>query len=381
MPSSVPALRTVFDDALTPADVPVEELVLEQAPFLRMLRIERKRTERSGRPFVLMLLETETLFSRARAGAFEKFANILARTTRETDFKGWYKAGSTFGVIFTEIDATRGAAVTRALAARVTDALGAVLPVEEVSQVRLSFHFYPEDPAGRDGDGSSNPALYPDVAAGEERRQTSRLLKRSLDVGLSLAGLCLLLPLLLAIAAAIQSTSSGPVLFRQQRVGLGGRRFTFLKFRSMRASNDESVHREYMRSFIAGGEGAAALEGAPVYKITNDARVTRVGGWLRRTSLDELPQLINVLRGEMSLVGPRPAIPYEVEAYAPWHRRRVLTVKPGITGLWQVSGRSRVRFDDMVRLDMRYAESWNLWLDLRILLRTPLAVWMGSGAY
>ena len=118
-----------------------------------------------------------------------------------------------------------------------------------------------------------------------------------------------------------------------------------------------------------------------VYKITNDKRVTPIGKFLRRTSLDELPQFINVLRGEMSLVGPRPAIPYELAVYKTWHRRRVLEVKPGITGLWQVTGRSRVKFDDMVRLDLRYATSWSPWLDFKILMRTPMAVIKGSGAY
>jgi lipopolysaccharide/colanic/teichoic acid biosynthesis glycosyltransferase len=126
---------------------------------------------------------------------------------------------------------------------------------------------------------------------------------------------------------------------------------------------------------------APSRNGEGVYKIKNDKRVTRVGKVLRRTSLDELPQFLNVLKGEMSLVGPRPALPYELAAYQTWHRRRVLEVKPGITGLWQVTGRSTVKFDEMVRLDLRYATSWTPWLDFRILMLTPLAVIRGSGAY
>jgi len=122
-------------------------------------------------------------------------------------------------------------------------------------------------------------------------------------------------------------------------------------------------------------------DGTKIYKLTNDKRVTKVGMFLRRTSLDELPQFLNVLMGDMSLVGPRPPIPYELAAYQTWHRRRLLEVKPGITGLWQVAGRSRVDFDQMVRLDLRYATSWTPWLDLKILMRTPLAVIRGSGAY
>jgi lipopolysaccharide/colanic/teichoic acid biosynthesis glycosyltransferase len=153
----------------------------------------------------------------------------------------------------------------------------------------------------------------------------------------------------------------------------------------MHVDSDCSIHREYVTQLIAGqaernpsnGNG----DGAGVYKLTDDARITRVGNFLRRTSLDELPQLLNVLRGDMSLVGPRPAIPYELAAYQTWHRRRVLEVKPGITGLWQVNGRSRVKFDEMVRLDLRYAETWSPWLDIKILLRTPRAVFEGEGAY
>jgi lipopolysaccharide/colanic/teichoic acid biosynthesis glycosyltransferase len=148
----------------------------------------------------------------------------------------------------------------------------------------------------------------------------------------------------------------------------------------MRVDNDPSVHREYVTKLIA-GEADRVKAGAPgtgVYKLANDNRITRIGIFLRKTSLDELPQFINVLKGDMSLVGPRPPIPYELAAYQTWHRRRVLEVKPGITGLWQVTGRSQVKFDDMVRLDLRYATSWSPWLDLKILLRTPGAVIKGA---
>lgn len=374
-PSARTAAEAVFSD-----DVPASELLLDEPQFVHMLRLERKRTERSGRPFVLMLLETENLFRSAGAAAFDQFVTVLAQTTRETDFKGWYKRGSTFGVIFTEIDAKRGTAVTNALLSRVTSALGSALRIEDLSEVRLSFHFYPEHPAGRNGEGASDPALYPDLTVESEKRKGPRIAKRALDIAGSLFGLVALSPLLVLIAVGVKATSAGPVLFRQQRVGMHGRRFTFLKFRSMHIRNDDTVHREYMKAFIAGG--GAPPQGEPaVYKMTSDRRVTPLGALLRKTSLDELPQLFNVLMGEMSLVGPRPAIPYEVEAYETWHRRRVLAVKPGITGLWQVSGRSSVKFDDMVRLDVRYASSWTFWLDVRILLQTPRAVIMGSGAY
>jgi lipopolysaccharide/colanic/teichoic acid biosynthesis glycosyltransferase len=168
------------------------------------------------------------------------------------------------------------------------------------------------------------------------------------------------------------------VLFRQTRVGQFGRQFTFLKFRSMYLANDSSIHQEYVKDLIAGRNGVGQNG---VYKIQNDPRVTRIGQFLRKTSLDELPQFWNVLKGDMSLVGPRPPVPYEVEVYDIWHRRRLLQAKPGITGLWQVKGRSRTTFDEMVRLDLQYTLSSSLWVDLKILAQTPMAVVAGSGAY
>jgi exopolysaccharide biosynthesis polyprenyl glycosylphosphotransferase len=225
-------------------------------------------------------------------------------------------------------------------------------------------------------------------------------LKRAFDLGLSSILLLLASPVFLLAAVAIKTTSRGPVLFRQTRVGLRGRPFTFLKFRSMRVDSDPTIHRNYTGDWIygrTGGEsgepeprsvGAAAATPQPaasvaapvsagVHKITRDPRVTLVGGLLRRTSLDELPQLWNVVRGDMSLVGPRPAIAYEVERYTEWHKRRLETL-PGITGLWQVSGRNALSFDEMVRLDIRYIETWSLELDLKILLKTLPALLFGK---
>jgi len=150
----------------------------------------------------------------------------------------------------------------------------------------------------------------------------------------------------------------------------------------MYANNDLKIHQEFMKRVISGApDGKVDGSNGPVYKMTNDPRVTKIGRMLRRTSFDELPQFFNVLKGEMSLVGPRPPLAYEYEEYDVWHRRRVLEAKPGITGLWQVKGRSRVRFDDMVRLDLQYARGWSLWLDLQILFATPRAVVFGDDAY
>lgn len=211
--------------------------------------------------------------------------------------------------------------------------------------------------------------------------QAARALKRTFDIALSAFILLLLAPLWLLIAILIKLDSRGPVLYKQERVGMDGRIFLFYKFRTMRADADDRIHREYQRKLISGQNDANLGDDArPIYKLHRDPRVTRVGRWLRRTSLDELPQLLNVLRGEMSIVGPRPPIPYEVEFYEAWHRKR-LDMKPGITGLWQVSGRNRLTFDEMVRLDLFYIENWSLWLDLKIILRTLPAMLRGEGAY
>ncbi|OLD66026.1 MAG: hypothetical protein AUI47_00785 [Acidobacteria bacterium 13_1_40CM_2_68_5] len=214
-------------------------------------------------------------------------------------------------------------------------------------------------------------------------------LKRAFDLGLASLLLLLSSPILLLAAAAIKLTSRGPVFFRQMRVGMRGRPFIFLKFRSMRVGSDAAIHKSFTGDLIygrtggtSGGQaprsvGAAAAHETGVHKIVRDPRVTFVGGLLRRASLDELPQLWNVLRGDMSLVGPRPAIPYEVERYTEWHKRRLETL-PGITGLWQVSGRNALSFEEMVRLDIQYIETWSLEQDMKILLKTVPALLFGK---
>ncbi len=204
--------------------------------------------------------------------------------------------------------------------------------------------------------------------------------KRGIDIVGAAIGLVVLSPVLVACAAAIRLDSRGPVLFRQERVGRGGRTFTMLKFRSMYPDVDPRPHIEYVTAFIRGEAPRFSAEGGSVYKLVADKRVTRVGRWLRRMSLDELPQLWNVLRGEMSLVGPRPPTPYEVSQYQPAHFRR-LAVKPGITGLWQVCGRSTTTFEEMVAMDLEYISRRSFWLDLKILLMTIPAVFSARGAH
>src|SRR5215475_6710301 len=203
---------------------------------------------------------------------------------------------------------------------------------------------------------------------------SARLFKRSVDLTVSALILLFTAPLWLLIAIAIKLESRGPALYRQERVGMDGHIFQIYKFRSMRDDvKIDDAHRDYMARVIK-GKGVGA-EKEPSYKFVNGDRLTRVGAFLRRLSLDELPQIFNVFRGEMSLVGPRPPIPYEVECYKTWHRKR-LDVKPGLTGLWQVSGRYHLSFDQMVKLDIYYIENWSLWLDLKIILKTLPALFM-----
>ena len=215
----------------------------------------------------------------------------------------------------------------------------------------------------------------------EPLSSAARITKRAFDIALASIALMILSPVWLVVALLIKFDSEGPVFYTQERVGMDGRLFLFYKFRTMRADADDSLHREFQRKFIEGRpEANFGDPERPVYKIPTDARVTRIGRALRRLSLDELPQLLNVLRGDMSIVGPRPPIPYEVEAYELWHRKR-LDMKPGLTGLWQVSGRNSLPFEEMVRLDLFYIENWSLLLDLKIILRTLPVMLRGDDAY
>ncbi len=206
--------------------------------------------------------------------------------------------------------------------------------------------------------------------------------KRAVDIIGSLICLLLFAPIMMVIALAIELTSKGPAIFRQTRLGYQGKKFNFLKFRTMKINNDDSLHRQYLEKLIQGKHQEINMgnEERPYYKIKNDPRITPVGKLLRKSSLDELPQLFNVLMGQMSMVGPRPPIPYEVDKYQTWHKKRILNVKPGITGLWQVSGRSNTTFDEMVRLDLYYAQNWSLWLDCKIILKTFQAILSTKGA-
>ena len=201
--------------------------------------------------------------------------------------------------------------------------------------------------------------------------------KRLIDVSLSLVLVIVTAPLLLVLCCLVRLTSSGPAFFRQERVGRNMRSFTMLKLRTMYVGNHDQIHRNYVTQLLADGEPPQAGDDG-LFKLDQDPRITRLGVWLRRTSLDELPQLLNVLHGEMSLVGPRPVLPWEAELFGERYRRRFL-VKPGISGLWQVSGRSRLTMREALELDIEYAARQSLALDLSIILRTVPSLF-GGGA-
>ncbi len=346
--------------------------------FLRSLYIEQRRCERSSSRFVLMLLDlTKLLTNHEDAPVLQRVVEGLAETIRETDQIGWHRPNSVIGIIFTEIGEADGKILADALLKKICSTLAACLSIDQIRTVSLSFHVYPADWADKDGDPPRGQDVFPDLPPGAKPKRSYLVAKRVVDILGSITAIALFSPIMLGAAITVKLTSKGPVLFKQKRVGQHGCTFQILKFRSMRCKTDESIHKEFVAKFIA---GRAEGEQTGLYKITNDPRLTPIGRFLRRSSIDELPQFFNVLKGEMSIVGPRPPVPYEVEGYSPWHRRRVMSVKPGITGLWQVTGRSRVTFDEMVRLDLEYTRTWSPWLDLRIILKTPRAVLEGSGA-
>jgi lipopolysaccharide/colanic/teichoic acid biosynthesis glycosyltransferase len=357
------------------------ETALAESVFHSLLTHERRRAERSRKPFVLMLLDAN-LEDGTAAEILKNAVDVVLASKRETDLVGWYKEDVILGVIFTEVSVEGNLPVTETLRSKIETALIKHLGREPASKIAISLHLFPENWDKDHSGWVADSKLYPDLKRKSSRKRLPLVIKRVMDIAGSGALLLVLSPLLAAIAAIIKLTSKGPVIYQQERLGQLGARFQCLKFRTMYTNNDPKIHQEYVQQFIAGKDGLDKSESSekPVYKLTSDPRITSIGRLLRKASLDELPQFWNVLRGEMSLVGPRPPVPYEFEVYDVWHRRRVLEVKPGVTGLWQVSGRNRTLFDEMVRLDLRYCQSWSLWLDLKILFATPRAVFHGDGA-
>jgi len=351
---------------------PVNEsspVLLQEGAFLQLLRIERRRTERSGRPFMLVLISGEGFHSAPGVELAQKVVRALSSCTRETDILGWYEEHKALGMILTEIRET-SASTVEAVLQKISALLQQSLPPETYCRLAMIVRLFPNDGEDR--------ILYPDLFKTTAGSKIDGMLKRAIDFLGSLAALILIAPAFLVIAILVKCTSEGPVFFCQTRVGRHGKEFRFYKFRTMSANNDPHIHREFVSKLITGG--AQPDQAGGLYKMANDPRVTPLGRFLRKSSLDELPQFFNVLLNDMSLVGPRPPLPYEYERYRTWHKRRVLELKPGITGLWQVEGRSRTTFDEMVRLDIRYAKRRSLWVDLKIMLQTPAAMFLGRGA-
>jgi len=349
--------------------------IINERLFRGALVRERRRADRCGQAFLLVLISIQE--SPSRSAVLFAALEALNSARRDTDIVGWLNGGSVVGALMPGFGADVAAAAS-GLQSRMSLELARRLPADlsAMASVRLHVHAPAESPVA--SEFASVDPLIDRITA--EEGATYGALKRALDLAASISLLLLLAPLMLVIAALIKLTSKGPVFFRQVRVGRMAQPFTMLKFRTMRVGADHALHHQFVTQFIKSSTlGQKTTTEAP-FKIAHDPRVTPVGRLLRKTSLDELPQLWNVVRGDMSLVGPRPPLHYEVEQYAAWHRRRVLEATPGITGLWQVAGRSRTTFDDMVRLDLRYARSRSLWTDIKILLATPAAVISGKGA-
>ena len=361
-----------------------QRMLLNEDAFVSMLYLERRRAERAQNRFVLILVDVQKIVSgiSGKERTIQLLAKSLSEATRETDIIGWYLENSLMGVIGTELGKASNELVQKRFLDKFRTIFESTLGMEKSASITASFHFFPEEYGNGANDHSANIKLYPEIQKRENARKVPLAIKRAIDLAGSAAALVFLSPIFAAVALAIKFSSKGPVLFKQERLGQHGKTFTVLKFRSMRTDCDPRIHQQYVEQFIAGQvDGNSETAAKPVFKIQKDPRVTPVGRFIRKASLDELPQFWNVLRGDMSLVGPRPALAYEFRKYEVWHRRRVLEIKPGITGLWQVEGRSRTRFDEMVRLDLKYARAWSVWLDLKILAQTPGAVIQGEGAH
>ena len=344
--------------------------LIDEELFRDAIGRERKRADRFEEAFVVLLVTLDR--RRLDPSSLTQILEALSQSQPGADVIGWFERGAVLGLI-RSVEAREPGAAATALANAFRRELARSMAPGQWDCCAIQCEAY----------SSRSDAIAPLLFhADSDRRRLRQVVgtaaKRLLDVAGSAFGLVALAPVFLGVAAVVKWTSAGPVFFRQQRIGEAGRPFTMFKFRTMHVNCDHRLHQQYVEGFIQSAPTAAA--GDAPFKLVNDPRVTPVGDFLRRSSLDELPQLWNVLRGEMSLVGPRPPLPYEVARYKRWHRRRVLEAKPGMTGLWQVTGRSRTTFDDMVRLDLRYAATISVWTDLKILLATPRAVLSGKGA-
>lgn len=347
------------------------------ALFRELLFLERKRAERTNEKFILYRIDVSRLpVSMESDRVIQEICQSL-KNVGEIATVGWFTTGKSMGVLIHGVSQD-GA---DELCDKINHVISGILTSCRITTVKyLSYMFPGEKTSGDSRLIVMNKLVYKNWHT-TAMRFVSAVLKRSIDVVGSIVGLLLFLPCFIIIPIVIKCTSQGPVFFSQKRVGQYGKVFTCLKFRTMRQSNDDSIHKEFIKKFINDASGAAAGREKTGFKIENDPRVTVIGKFLRKTSLDELPQFINVLFGNMSIVGPRPAIPYEVNEYHTWHCRRVFEMKPGITGFWQVKGRSQTDFTNMVRMDIQYIKQWSPLFDLRLIFSTPAVMVTGRGGY
>jgi lipopolysaccharide/colanic/teichoic acid biosynthesis glycosyltransferase len=344
---------------------------LARNPFLNQLRLEKRRVDRSKAPLSMVLYRHDGKKGELTHNV-RMLLKLLRASKRETDILGQLD-NDVIAILLLD---TNQDGMKRFMEKVVSE--GGDLPFS------MGGETYPNHLFENVLRGSEFPVDFQsfvlDDSAGPHF--IGLLAKRAFDIVVTATMILLALPLMLVVAFAVARTSPGPIIFRQTRLGKGCAPFVFYKFRSMSVNVDDTIHREFVTTLIKGGHKEINQQDAanPLYKIKCDPRLTPIGGFIRKTSLDELPQLFNVLKGDMSLVGPRPPLPYEAEKYQAWHLRRILEIKPGITGLWQVEGRSKVSFDEMVRMDLRYTRDWSLLLDLKILTKTVAVVLRREGA-
>ncbi len=353
----------------------------DEQSFKQAVTRERKRADRSGRAMVLLLGSLPGRLGVQGTADSTHVAKALSVVASDVDILGWFEPSSVIGLIVPEINPTDLACTCDRLEGKVRSAIVLQGNAELAQHLSITMHVYPDPNMSNEKHVSPlDPLLHPELSPHRPAIANFQTIKRGIDIVFSALLLGVLLPMFALIAVLVKLSSPGPVLFKQMRVGHLMKPFTMYKFRTMYVTADHQAHHDYVSWFITASDQVQAEEKPVVFKLTNDSRITPLGRFLRRTSLDELPQLWNVLISDMSLVGPRPPVPYELQQYKPWHRGRLLEAKPGMTGLWQVVGRSRTTFDEMVRLDLRYARTMSLWSDIKILLATPVAMITGKGA-
>lgn len=397
--------------------------------FNRRLLEERRRSERSGLPFAILSINLSNyrkikkkLYIKGIKSINNYISDLVVKNCRRSDIKTW-ESETSLKIILPDTSLDDARQLTFKLEKNLNNGFRTKLEKQKLNEIKANIYItaYPEflNYQKTDCENSENKKsevfniqskiespekmhrkvyslkwerikndiitypLYSDLMFGNVNKVKIKIIKRAIDISGAFIGCIVFSPLMILIAALVKLSSKGPIIFKQERLGFLGEKFWFFKFRSMYHGCDDGCHKTYIKDLIENNikDNNESCQGNKIYKIECDNRITPIGRFLRKTSLDELPQFFNVLKGDMSLVGPRPPIPYEVKHYQKWHLQRVLEVKPGITGLWQVNGRSRTTFDEMVRMDIAYLNNYSLWLDIKIIMKTISVVFTGKGGY